>query len=118
MAGGVDDDATLSANRDGFRRVELRRRLRDATKVDMRTDLFGASYNSPISQSARNYADAASIGLVFDSETKRTTPAGATFTAPAAWSLRSEANTTVLTPPDLRERLSKFGLTLHPDKTR
>jgi CubicO group peptidase (beta-lactamase class C family) len=33
-------------------------------------------------------------------ETKRTTPAGATFTAPPAWSLRSEANTIVLTPPE------------------
>ena len=34
------------------------------------------------------------------SETKRSTPAGATFTAPASWSLRSEANTVVLTPPE------------------
>src|SRR4051794_18093607 len=34
------------------------------------------------------------------SETKRATPAGATFTAPAAWSLRSAANTIVLTPPE------------------
>jgi isopentenyl diphosphate isomerase/L-lactate dehydrogenase-like FMN-dependent dehydrogenase len=49
MAGGVDDDATLRANREGFRHVQLRpRRLRDATKVDMRTNLFGASYDSPI----------------------------------------------------------------------
>lgn len=30
----------------------------------------------------------------------RTTPAGATFTAPAPWSLRSEANSIVLTPPE------------------
>jgi isopentenyl diphosphate isomerase/L-lactate dehydrogenase-like FMN-dependent dehydrogenase len=49
LASGVDDDDTLRANREGFRHVQLRpRRLRDATKVDMRTDLFGASYNSPI----------------------------------------------------------------------
>src|SRR6185436_3213582 len=34
------------------------------------------------------------------SETKRSTPAGATFTAPAAWSLRSQGNTIVLTPPE------------------
>ena len=34
------------------------------------------------------------------SDTKRSTPAGATFTAPAAWSLRSVANTIVLTPPE------------------
>src|SRR6202030_2037258 len=49
MASGVDDDATLRANRDGYKHVQLRpRRLRDATKVDMRVDLFGTTYNSPI----------------------------------------------------------------------
>ena len=48
MASGVDDDGTLRANREGFKQVELRpRRLRDATKVDMHTDLFGTTYNSP-----------------------------------------------------------------------
>src|SRR3984957_5353487 len=49
MASGVDDDATLRANRDGYKHVQLRpRRLRDATKVDMRVSLFGTAYNSPI----------------------------------------------------------------------
>jgi hypothetical protein len=49
MASGVDDDATLRANRDGYSHVQLRpRRLRDATKVDMRVDLFGTTYASPI----------------------------------------------------------------------
>jgi 4-hydroxymandelate oxidase len=49
MASGVDDDVTLRANREGFKHVQLRpRRLRDATKVDMRVELFGAVYNSPI----------------------------------------------------------------------
>src|SRR5476649_2816762 len=49
MASGVDDDETLRANREGFKHVELRpRRLRDATKVDMRVDLFGTNYDSPI----------------------------------------------------------------------
>jgi isopentenyl diphosphate isomerase/L-lactate dehydrogenase-like FMN-dependent dehydrogenase len=49
MASGVDDDATLRANRDGFKHVELRpRRLHDATKVDMHADFFGKTYNSPI----------------------------------------------------------------------
>jgi 4-hydroxymandelate oxidase len=49
MASGTDDDATLFANRQGFRQVQLRpRRLRDATRVDMRVDLFGTTYNSPI----------------------------------------------------------------------
>jgi 4-hydroxymandelate oxidase len=49
MASGVDDDATLRANREGFKHVQLRpRRLHDATKVDMRVELFGTMYNSPI----------------------------------------------------------------------
>ncbi|MBI3492549.1 MAG: alpha-hydroxy-acid oxidizing protein [Acidobacteria bacterium] len=49
MASGVDDDATLRANREGYRHVQLRpRRLRDATKVDTRVDLFGTTYASPI----------------------------------------------------------------------
>jgi 4-hydroxymandelate oxidase len=49
MSSGVDDDFTLRANREGYRHIELRpRRLRDATKVDMRTELFGVVYNSPI----------------------------------------------------------------------
>ena len=49
MASGADDDATLRANREGFQHVQLRpRRLRDATKVDMRVDLFGTVYDSPI----------------------------------------------------------------------
>jgi 4-hydroxymandelate oxidase len=49
MASGVDDDATLRANREGYSHVQLRpRRLRDATKVDMRVELFGTVYNSPI----------------------------------------------------------------------
>lgn len=49
MRSGVDDDATLRANREGYSKVQLRpRRLMDATKVDMRTDLFGTVYNSPI----------------------------------------------------------------------
>jgi 4-hydroxymandelate oxidase len=49
MVSGVDDDATLRANREGYQHVQLRpRRLRDATKVDMRVELFGTVYNSPI----------------------------------------------------------------------
>ncbi len=49
MVSGVDDDATVRANRDGYKHVQLRpRRLRDATKVDIRTELFGTTYNSPV----------------------------------------------------------------------
>jgi len=49
MASGVDDDATLHANREAYQHLMLRpRRLRDATKVDMHTELFGSVYSSPI----------------------------------------------------------------------
>jgi 4-hydroxymandelate oxidase len=49
MASGVDDDATLQANREVFKHVQLRpRRLRDASKVETRVDLFGTVYASPI----------------------------------------------------------------------
>jgi len=49
MVSGVDDDATLRANREVFGRVQLRpRRLRDATLVDTRVELFGTTYDSPI----------------------------------------------------------------------
>jgi 4-hydroxymandelate oxidase len=49
MASGVDDDATLRANREGYSHVQLRpRRLHDATRVDTRVELFGTTYSSPI----------------------------------------------------------------------
>ncbi len=49
LVSGVDDDGTLRANREGYQHVQLRpRRLRDATKVDMRVELFGTVYSSPI----------------------------------------------------------------------
>ena len=49
MASGVDDDATLRANREIFKHVQLRpRRLHDATLVDTHVELFGTSYASPI----------------------------------------------------------------------
>jgi len=49
MKSGVDNDVTLLANREGFKHYELRpRRLRDATKVDMRVELFGTVYDSPV----------------------------------------------------------------------
>ena len=49
MASGVDDDATLRANREGFQKFQLRpRRLVDVGKVDTRMELFGETYGSPI----------------------------------------------------------------------
>jgi isopentenyl diphosphate isomerase/L-lactate dehydrogenase-like FMN-dependent dehydrogenase len=49
MATGVDDEITLRANREGFRKFELRpRRLTDVSKIDTSADILGASYDSPI----------------------------------------------------------------------
>jgi len=49
MASGVDDDGTLRANREVFKHVQLRpRRLHDPRLVDMKTELFGTAYASPI----------------------------------------------------------------------
>ena len=49
MMSGVDDDGTQRANREVFEHIQLRpRRLHDASKVDMRVELFGTTYASPI----------------------------------------------------------------------
>jgi len=49
MATGVDDDATLRANREGFQKFHLRpRRLVDVGTLDTKMELFGETYASPI----------------------------------------------------------------------
>jgi 4-hydroxymandelate oxidase len=49
MATGADDEMTLRANREGFRKFELRpRRLTDVSKIDMSADILGVTYDSPI----------------------------------------------------------------------
>ena len=49
MTGGVGDDVTLRANREGFLKFQLRpRRLIDVETLDLRMELFGQSYPSPI----------------------------------------------------------------------
>jgi 4-hydroxymandelate oxidase len=49
MATGVDDEVTLHANREGFRKFELRpRRLVDVSEIDISAEIFGAKYDSPI----------------------------------------------------------------------
>jgi len=49
MATGADDEMTLRANREGFRKLELRpRRLVDVSKIDMSAEILGAKYDSPI----------------------------------------------------------------------
>jgi 4-hydroxymandelate oxidase len=49
MTTGVNDDATLRANREGFGKLALRpRRLVDVSKIDMSAEILGAKYDSPI----------------------------------------------------------------------
>jgi 4-hydroxymandelate oxidase len=49
MAAGIDDEVTLRANRQDFQKFQLRpRRLRDVSKVSMKTDILGVTYDSPI----------------------------------------------------------------------
>jgi len=49
MASGIDDEVTLRANRADFQKVVLRpRRLVDVSKVDLKTDILGVTYDSPI----------------------------------------------------------------------
>ena len=53
MATGVDDDATLRANREGLTRLKLRpRRLVDVSKTDCSIELFGTKWPSPVYISA------------------------------------------------------------------
>ncbi len=49
MATGVDDDATLRANREGFKKIQLRpRRMVDVSKADLSVDVFGTKWETPI----------------------------------------------------------------------
>src|SRR5258707_15557574 len=49
MATGVDDEMTLRANREAFRKFELRpRRLVDVSKIDMSAEILGTQYDGPI----------------------------------------------------------------------
>jgi isopentenyl diphosphate isomerase/L-lactate dehydrogenase-like FMN-dependent dehydrogenase len=49
MATGVDDDATLRANREGFKKIQLRpRRMVDVSKADLSVDVFGTRWETPI----------------------------------------------------------------------
>ncbi|MBL6614301.1 MAG: alpha-hydroxy-acid oxidizing protein [Reyranella sp.] len=49
MASGIDDEVTLRANRDGFQKFQLLpRRLVDVSEPDLRMELFGRTYGSPV----------------------------------------------------------------------
>src|SRR5450631_4287431 len=50
---GVDDDKTLHMNREAFDHYQLRaRRLIDVTHADLKTEVFGAAWDTPIYISA------------------------------------------------------------------
>lgn len=49
LISGVDDDATLRLNREGFQHFQLRpRRLVDVSKPDLRTEVLGVPWETPI----------------------------------------------------------------------
>lgn len=49
LAGGSDDERTLRANTEAYRRIGIRaRRLVDVTRVDTRVELLGESHETPI----------------------------------------------------------------------
>jgi (S)-2-hydroxy-acid oxidase len=52
LATGVDDDATVRANHEGFSKLQIRaRRLVDVSNIDMSARLFGTSWDSAIALS-------------------------------------------------------------------
>src|SRR5215469_16570717 len=49
LATGVDDDATVRTNREGYSRIQIRpRRLVDVDKIEMSVRLLGTTWSSPI----------------------------------------------------------------------
>src|SRR5579862_8298428 len=49
LMSGVDDDQTLKANLEGFKHFQLKpRRLVDVSQTDLRTEIFGTVWDSPI----------------------------------------------------------------------
>ena len=49
LMSGVDGEATLRANRDGFNRYQLKaRRFIDVSRIDTSVELFGAKFSSPL----------------------------------------------------------------------
>jgi len=53
MATGVDDDVTLRTNREAFQHYQLRaRRLVDVSEVNLKTNVFGVTWNMPVYVSA------------------------------------------------------------------
>src|SRR6186997_3308114 len=48
MASGTDDDGTVKTNAAGFARFQLRpRRLVDVSRIDMKVEVFGQTWDTP-----------------------------------------------------------------------
>src|SRR5215831_10070518 len=49
LATGVDDDATVRANHEGYSHIQIRsRRLVDVTNIDMSRSIFGVKWDTPL----------------------------------------------------------------------
>jgi len=86
LATGVDDDATLRANREGWSRIKLRpRRLVDVTRVDMGVELFGTKWETPIVMcpvsGQRAFHEEGELAVARAGKQKRTLQMLSTFTS-------------------------------------
>lgn len=88
LSTGVDDDLTLKANHEAYKRIQLRpRRLVDIREANMRTDLFGTTWDSPIflcpCGSQRAYHPEGELATARAAQSKRTLQILSTVTSTA-----------------------------------
>jgi isopentenyl diphosphate isomerase/L-lactate dehydrogenase-like FMN-dependent dehydrogenase len=86
LATGVDDDATLKANHEAYKHIQLRpRRLADVRTIDTRVDLFGTTWESPIFLcpvgSQRAFHGEGELGTARAAKSKRTLQILSTMTS-------------------------------------
>src|SRR5580704_633673 len=86
MATGVDDDKTLHMNREAFDHYQLRaRRLVDVSHADLKTEVFGAAWDTPIYISAvgsqRAFYPEGEIATARAAKAKKTTQMLSTVTS-------------------------------------
>ncbi len=78
MASGVDDDYTQKMNREGFKRFQIRpRRLVDVSKTDLKTEIFGTVWDTPVFLSPvggqRMFHPDGEVGVARAAKAKKTT---------------------------------------------
>jgi 4-hydroxymandelate oxidase len=86
MATGVDDEVTLRMNREAFQHYQLRpRRLIDVSKADLKTNVFGADWDTPIYISAvgsqKAFHPDGEVATARAAKTKKTTQMLSTVTS-------------------------------------